>query len=187
MKRKLFQAICRLLKVPEGTLAPEWLTWLFFPLLKYALNFAGVRFDFSSQVYTIQGVKMSESFIRELGERGIPEGGYFKLLRREKGGAIRIERVNPPQDQLMNEFLTAVLENGYTVTIKPEPKLNGFMLEFSFGERRVRRLIRKHDILYCKVDLLSMYMQDVNRAFADSMPNQDPRIGGIFLNGTSST
>ena len=95
MKRKLFQAICRLLKISEGAMAPEWLTWIFFPMLKYALHFARVRFDFCSQVYTIQGVKISESLFREWGQKGIPEGGYFKLLRRENDGMIYVERFAP--------------------------------------------------------------------------------------------
>lgn len=95
MKRKLFLAICRFLKVQEGTVAPEWLTWIFYPMRKYALYYAKVRFDFCSQIYTIQGVKISESLFREWGERGIPEGGYFKLLRRESDGMIYVERFTP--------------------------------------------------------------------------------------------
>ena len=98
IKRKLFRIICKALKVSEGEVAPGWLTWIFFPMKKYAIKFACVQYDFQRNVYTINGCKISGNFFYECGKKGIPEGGYFKLLRREKDGMIYLERFAPNTD-----------------------------------------------------------------------------------------
>ena len=98
IKRNLFRIICRALKVSEYEVAPSWLTWIFFPMKKYAINFACVQYDFQRDVYTINGCKISGNVFYEWGKKGIPEGGYFKLLRREKDGMIYLERFAPNTD-----------------------------------------------------------------------------------------
>ena len=93
MKRKIFYFICDIMKVEEGAMPPEWLMWLFFPMLKNALNFTDIKYNPRNRVYDIHGVKISEYFFRELGEGGMPEGGIFKLIKRHEDGTISIERM----------------------------------------------------------------------------------------------
>lgn len=91
MKRKIFSFICKLLKVGVGEIPPEWLTWIFYPMKKYAARHAFVRYDFVSDVYTINGVKISGGVFESWGKNGIKEGSFFELLKRKDDGMIYVK------------------------------------------------------------------------------------------------
>jgi len=103
-KLYLFKVMCKLLKVKEGEYAPEWLSWLFFPLKKYALRMACFQYDFNSRVYTLNGRKVSEQVIQFL-YSDIPEGTYFKIIKRKPDGMPLIEQCHEiTREVWKNEF-----------------------------------------------------------------------------------
>jgi len=96
IKRRLFIKICEMLKVPEGCMAPSWLTWLFYPLLKYASDHSRMRYDFMRDIFIIGTIKYSGEIFRMWDKNGFPEGKLFKIVSRDDGVLVIKEYLTPP-------------------------------------------------------------------------------------------
>ena len=90
MKRKMFNFVCKILKVEDGVKAPEWLLWLFFPLIKLSFFCAPIQYDFQNDIYTINGVNYAGQFFIMLGKDGLEEGTKFKILSRDNHLTVEV-------------------------------------------------------------------------------------------------
>jgi len=91
-RRVIYRFVCRLLKVPEGCVAPAWVRWCLFPVLSLYERQTTVRIDYARNVFYLQGVEFSYEVLLQL---KAPEG-YKTVLSSVPSG---------PQNWFQIEFL----------------------------------------------------------------------------------
>ena len=65
-KRRLHRKIRELIGVREGSLSPDWLLWILFPLRMWYSKFANIKYDGDRDVYIIEGRSLAGDLIRSL-------------------------------------------------------------------------------------------------------------------------
>ena len=88
MRNKIYRFLKRMSKVPEGERLPWYLITIkviLFPLHSYCALQNGIKYDFSTDIYTIEGMKYTRELFMDWAEGGLKVGQLFRIVHREDG------------------------------------------------------------------------------------------------------
>lgn len=91
MKTKIFRWLSiNVFGTKEGVEHPKWLLILFFPVRYYALEYSGLKYDFMTNTYLIEGVKISGAIFEVLSDLPIDT----KMLISKKDDRLYFELID---------------------------------------------------------------------------------------------
>jgi hypothetical protein len=66
--------------------------WFLFPIEAICSRYAPIKYDLSTDIFTIEGMRYSRDLFRSLAEAGIAEGHSFGILKKKNGKIIIEDR-----------------------------------------------------------------------------------------------
>jgi len=106
IRNKIFRFLARkIFKIPEGNKLPWYVLivkFILFPLHSYCASQNGIRYDFCTDTYIIEGMKYTEDLFRSWADGGMKTGQLFRIIR-TSSECFAVEEVEEVEERNIND------------------------------------------------------------------------------------